>query len=55
MVGELQIIVLNIKNISSFLIQELKVNLSFISVWLTCINNITDFKLFNKTEITNIV
>ena len=30
--GELQIIVLNIKNISRFLIQELKVNLSFISV-----------------------
>ena len=48
--GELLIIVLNIKNISRFLIQELEINLSFISIWLTFMNNIADFKLFNKTE-----
>ena len=42
--GELEIIVLSIKNVSRFLIQELKVNLSFVSIWLTYMNYITDFK-----------
>ena len=40
---------------SRFLIQELKVNFSYISVWLTHTNNIIDLKLFNKTELINIV
>ena len=55
MVAQLYITVLSIKYISRFLIQELKVNLSFISIWLTYMNNIIDFKLFNKTKFINIV
>ena len=30
--------------------QELKVDLYFISIWLTCMNKIIDLKVFNKTE-----
>ena len=49
--GELKIIVLNIKSISRFLIQELKINLSFISVWITCMNNIIDLNYSIKQNL----